>query len=54
MSKTDTRERGLESLIMGGIRTTERTPGILFERLAVFCYKSLLESSFLFEWKTSA
>jgi hypothetical protein len=36
------------------IRRAERTPGILFERLAVSCYKSLMKSRFLFEWKTSA
>jgi hypothetical protein len=36
------------------VRTAERTPGFLFERLAVFRYKSLMASMFLFEWETSA
>ena len=53
MSKTDTRERGLDALIMDGIRTTERTPGILFELLADSFCKSLKASIFLFELKTS-
>ena len=35
------------------IYRAERRPGILFERLAFFCYKSLMPSKFLFEWKTS-
>ena len=36
------------------IRRTEGTPGILFERLAALCFKSLMANGFLFEWKTSS
>ncbi len=34
-----------------GIRRTDQTTGILFERLAAFCYKSLIASRLLFGGK---
>jgi hypothetical protein len=61
--KTDTSEKGLETLIMrhmtadygqGAIRRASKMPGILFEWLAASRHKSLMKSWFLFEWKTSA
>jgi len=54
MSKTDTSEKGPETLIMRCLPMAAITPRILFEWLMAFCYKSFMVRGFLFERKTSA